>query len=96
MWYSLKAQGEVVGRRKHSSLAQGRLETLARLKVYHPRTEMVNKVKELLPRKFLVVEFFYTSVFTMLLYSFVCIFTYIAPNHSHKTSSLSPTPPPPF
>ena len=29
MWYSLKTQGEVVGRRKRSNLAQGRLETKA-------------------------------------------------------------------
>ena len=44
----LRAQGEVVGRRKCSSVAQGRLETLARLKLYHPRTEMVNEAKEII------------------------------------------------
>ena len=54
-WYFLTAQGKLVGRTKHSSLTQGRLETLARLKLYHSRTEMVNKAKELIPRTFLVV-----------------------------------------
>ena len=56
-WHFLMAQGEVVGRRKCSSLAQGRIETLARLKLYHPSMEMVNKAKELIPRKFMVVLF---------------------------------------
>ena len=55
MWQFLKEQSEVVGKRKRSSLAQGRLEPLVRLKLYHPRTEMVNKAKELIPRKFSVV-----------------------------------------
>lgn len=58
-WHFLKHKGEitgeVMGRRKRSRLAQGGLEIPARLKLYHPRTEVVNKAKELITRKFSVV-----------------------------------------
>ena len=40
-----EAQGKLVGRKKRSSLTQGRLETIAKLKLYHLGTEMMKEAK---------------------------------------------------
>ena len=57
--YFLKHEGEITGkvmrRKKCSRLTQGRVEIPARLKLYHPRTKMLNKAKELISRMFSVV-----------------------------------------
>lgn len=51
VWYFLKHKGmitgEMVGRTKRSRPAQGRLEILARLKLYHTKSEVVDKAKQL-------------------------------------------------